>query len=254
MRTLLPPARAPHARRRLPAAPTRPHAPSRPTQVPPSARATYNFAVLLRITFRSGSYQCGGSLIAADVVLTAAHCLSEDPQAYLYPNDTAVHGVWAFVGWQDMAHYNASAPGVVPPAERGAQLLRGARWAWHERFRDRAAVINPHDVALVWLAAPVLGVPPVQLDFPPGLDVSGAAPQGGGEVSALALGWGITLGLRPDDDVAMGRIASKLQRVRLPVAAGALCDAQAAANGNSYDGSRQTCTATDGNVDTCYVR
>ena len=71
--------------------------------------------------------------------------------------------------------------------------------------------------------------------------------------NTLALGWGLTRALRPDDAVS-GSVATKLQRVRIPLAQGSSCDAQAAANANAYDNTRQVCGATTGGVDTCYVR
>ena len=208
-------------------------------------RQLYSFVVLLKVRFASGSYQCGGSLIAPDVVMTAAHCVAQDPQR-ANASDLGAHAVTALLGWQDTRDYTPGAP--VPATEPTAEVLAAVRWTWHELFNESATsgVVNAHDIALVWLSSPSAYSTPTALDFPPGTAAASAAGTAG-----LALGWGITRALRVDDPIS-GSTATKLQRVRVPLAAGAYCDAQAKANANEYDDTRQVCTSTDGGVDTCY--
>jgi secreted trypsin-like serine protease len=222
--------------------------------VPAVSRAVYGFTALLRVAFKSGNFQCGGTLIAPDVILTAAHCLFSDPDAAAGANATerAVHGVTALLGWLDTTHFNVSAPSVVPASETRAETITARAWTWHERYdvHGAEAVLNAHDIALVFLSRASVAAP-ARLDW--GEAGGGGSVAPGAGASTLALGWGLTRALRPDDAVA-GSVATKLQRVRIPLAAASACDAQAAANGNAYDDTRQVCGATTGGVDTCYVR
>jgi trypsin len=209
-----------------------------------AGRSNYSFAVLLRVVFSrpSVSYQCGGTLVAPSLVLTAAHCLAKDPSPVTLPAGSAT-AVTAFLGWQDMSHWNGDVNAASWAGETaGAEVIAGTQWEWHQLFDTGA--LNANDVALIWLARPAAHAATVTLERSP----LGALP-----ATLLALGWGITASLNASQGV-QGSTSSVLQRALLPTADGSLCAAQAVAAGTAYDDSRQLCTGTTGGVDSCYVR
>ena len=209
-----------------------------------AGRSNYSFAVLLRVVFSqpSVSYQCGGTLVAPSLVLTAAHCVAKDPSPVSLPAGSAT-AVTAFLGWLDMSHWNGDASAASWPGETaGAEVIAGSQWEWHQLFDTGA--LNVNEVALIWLTRPTAHAATVTLERSP----LAALP-----ATLLALGWGITAPLTASQGVT-GSTATVLQRVLLPTADGSLCAAQAVAAGAVYDDSRQLCTGTTGGVDTCYVR
>lgn len=208
-------------------------------------RARYSFAVLLRVTFSGVPYQCGGSLVAPNVVLTAAHCLAADPAP---PNASVLsaRSVTVFLGWLDMAHYDARNPpaaGAAWPNEPLAEVVPASRWEWHGAFDTD--MLNGNDLAVVWLSRSAQHARPVSLDFLPG------APSSSGR--ALALGWGLTANLSVSQS-ASGSLPTRMQRVLLPLVPPNYCATQATTFSAAFDGARQLCGATDRGVDTCYVR
>ena len=209
-----------------------------------AGRSNYSFAVLLRVVFSqpSVSYQCGGTLVAPALVLTAAHCVAKDPSPVTLPAGSAT-SVTAFLGWQDMTHWNGDATATSWPGETaGAEVIAGTQWEWHQLFDT--GTLNGNDVALIWLARPTAHAATATLQRAP-LSVPPS--------SLLALGWGITTSLNASQGV-QGATAAVLQRALLPTVDGSFCAAQAVAAGTVYDDSRQLCTGTTGGVDTCYVR
>ncbi|WP_405643064.1 trypsin-like serine protease [Streptomyces uncialis] len=132
-------------------------------------------------------YFCGGSLVAADKVLTAAHCVDG--------LDWRVHGV-ALTG----------ATGLYDSA---AGTLAGVHRVWkHPKYRAASA---QNDIAVVTLDRPVkqkwlrLAATGDTALYKPG-------------TSATAYGWGLTSG-RAD-----GQMAAKLRKVSLPMVADGTCD------------------------------
>jgi secreted trypsin-like serine protease len=118
--------------------------------------ASYPFMVSLRLAQTPDKPRCGGTLIAADIVLTAGHCVVGIPQG----------GLVAVVG-ADVPDW-AAAPRVATVAYRtpGGFDLR----------RD-----NRHDIALVQLAVPQQSE---------GIALARSEPRVGAKV--VTVGWGCT--------------------------------------------------------------
>jgi uncharacterized membrane protein YgcG len=123
---------------------------------------------------------CSSTLIAPDVVLTAAHCI--DPEALTgglaEMRDTEYH--WSRQA--DLTAYNGSAD--IPPPDDGV-----AAWDWvmHGDWNMSGLGLGlntNYDIALVFLAEPVLDVQPAILPTP----AEGAMLETGLEV--IAVGWG----------------------------------------------------------------
>lgn len=110
----------------------------------------------------SGQY-CGSTLVAADKIVTAAHCSTEDPSTY-----TAVQG-------RDKL------------SDSGGQTSKITS-IWVDPDYGKA---GGHDVAVMTLATPFTGVPTLALETSTAADAAGAA--------SVVYGWGSTEGTGPDD-------------------------------------------------------
>jgi hypothetical protein len=123
---------------------------------------------------------CSSTLIAPDVVLTAAHCI--DPDALTGGLADFVDTEYHWSRQADLTDYNGSAD--IPPPDDGV-----AAWDWvmHGDW-DMSALglgLNTnYDIALVFLDEPVLDVQPAILPTPD----EGAMLETGLEV--VAVGWG----------------------------------------------------------------
>jgi secreted trypsin-like serine protease len=122
---------------------------------------------------------CGATLVAANKIVTAAHCATEAASTY-----TAIQGR-DHLTEQDGQKSAISHIWVDP--------------AYGKRRRG-------HDVAVLTLSTPFIGVPTLQLETSAAADTTGAQP--------VLLGWGTTQGTGPED---------VFQQVTVPVLGDAYC-------------------------------
>ncbi|RJQ72755.1 serine protease [Pseudonocardiaceae bacterium YIM PH 21723] len=127
----------------------------------PVADDTYPFMVTLQIKGEGPArdrHNCGGSLLSAWEVITAAHCVGSDPSRFE-----------VVVGRTVLS----SNQGQVRPV---ADILR------HPKYRKEPG----NDLALLWLSEPITGITPVKLPTP-GTDSLLRPGQ-----EATVIGWGAT--------------------------------------------------------------
>lgn len=105
--------------------------------------AEFPAVVLVRLLDKA--QMCTGTLIAADVVLTAGHCFDD------YPSNNVEVRV-----------------GVTDTAVSGGETYLIDHWVVHPNYQLTSFAVA-HDVALVFLATPVSGVTPVALARTAGL-------------------------------------------------------------------------------------
>jgi secreted trypsin-like serine protease len=103
----------------------------------PVADGTYPFMAFLDITYMNGSGgRCGGTLIARDSVLTAAHCVRHARRVFLTVGRTVI-------------------------SESRGQV-RSVRYAFtHPRYNFKKS--NAYDAAVLKLRSPVKGIKPIKL-------------------------------------------------------------------------------------------
>jgi len=138
----------------------------------------------------SFAFICGASLVRSDVVLTAAHCVADDPQTAGREDDPA--GYRLQLGTRDR--------------EQGGERIDAARLVVHPRYD---ASSGAYDVALLELARPSSLGSPIRLAG----DADAAFFEPGDE--ATILGWGATF--------SGGDAVRELREGRVPIVSDSTC-------------------------------
>jgi secreted trypsin-like serine protease len=148
---------------------------------------------------------CGGSLIAPQIVLTAAHCLQVRPDV-----DTNAAGVRVVLGQRVLDNQ------TLGEGETRARIVSDVYV--HPGFEENAGDGFRNDVALLRLAEPVVGITPIRLVQPEDAPAWGA---GAGGPTAYLAGWGDT------DPTGAGSTGQKfptaLRQASVPIRSDAAC-------------------------------
>jgi secreted trypsin-like serine protease len=168
------------------------------------ATRDYPWQAYLEVTFPgSGTYTCGGSLIAARYVVTAGHCVT-GPKGNGPSEVNLALGVSRVDGFGYLTD-----PNNVVPADHRYLHISGSDIMRNPSYTEIAPLQTPdYDAAVIRLPRPA---PEEQLRLARATDTALWAPGR----DALATGWGVTETGFPSDD---------LMEVSLPIAPDTTCD------------------------------
>jgi secreted trypsin-like serine protease len=158
-----------------------------------------------------GDFICGASLVAPQIVLTAAHCVVGDDGKAVAPSHLS------FI----LGRSRIDGP--------GGETIGAARVEVHERYEDPKPA--SHDVALVTLARPATTASPIPL-ADPDRDRARWAPG----TRAIVTGWGT----RAFGDVLGVTTTNDLQEVEVPIVADPDC-ARSYAITDEFDAATMVC-------------
>jgi secreted trypsin-like serine protease len=191
-----------------------------------AAPGSWRYAVYV---LYDGSYQCGGTLVAPSVVLTAAHC-AENPETKV------VHLASSYVlriGSLD--------------ANSGGETHRVKRVVVHEDFGKSYPLEN--DIALLELDTPS-NISPAPLDGLTSRSTSGrSAIERGANPFARIIGWG-----RTNADPSLASLSNVLVEASIPIVANTTCQSTLSKTLRPFgpiDDRRLCAGLGQGGIDTC---
>lgn len=145
----------------------------------------YPWFAHLKIRLSNGiEWGCGGTLIHSDIVMTAAHCFSQEEE------DTAsIIKTTIYINATNFNHYNTA-------QDSGVHIRLVERTILHPDYRHNESSSYQNDLALVHLKEPISIVPPLSLNDNPSIPTAlsdvivigfGILQEGGGATAGILI-------------------------------------------------------------------